>query len=118
MSWLLQKCSWWIVWSLLLHDYPKDLILALDRSISFHGVLIVEVGGGLEGMYMLNSSLRQTLYGKMTHICSTVEVVLNYCKMLTSLIALVPLGAFQLLNREKVVTTSQKYWIFGLYSSA
>lgn len=66
----------------------------------------------------LNSSPRQTLYDKKTHICCTPQGLWNYCKLVTSLTALTPLGAFQLLNREEVLIALLKYCLIGIHSSA
>lgn len=55
----------------------------------------------MDSIYKLNLSLRPTLSDRKAHICNTVERMLNYCKLLTSFTALLPLGAFQLNEQRK-----------------
>lgn len=100
VDWLLHKCSWWIFWLLLYKIVSKSIFLRMGFPLWKCGV---------ECSYKLNSSPRQTLYDKKKHICSTPEGLLNYCKLVTSLTAPAPLGAFQLLNREKVLPALLKY---------
>lgn len=44
------QCLWWIVWLLLKHDHPKDLIIALDKSIFLHRSFHSR-SGGMECFY-------------------------------------------------------------------
>lgn len=73
--------------------------------------------GGVEGIQTLDSSLRQTFYSEMTHICSrNVELLqiayISYCNGSS--------GSFSTIEQRKSSNSiiEMGYCVFGLYSSA